>query len=36
MLRSFFRICRENVAGKVSFNLFLTPARDPQSDMTAA
>lgn len=36
MLRSFFHICRESVVGKVSFNLFLTLARDPQIDMTAA
>jgi hypothetical protein len=36
MLRSFFHICRESVAGKVSFNLFLKPARDTQINMTAA
>jgi hypothetical protein len=36
MLRSFFHICRESVAGKISFNLFLTLARDAQSDMTTA
>jgi hypothetical protein len=36
VLRSFFHICRKSVAGKVSFNLFLTLARDAQSDMTAA
>jgi hypothetical protein len=36
MLRSFFHICRESVAGKVSFNLFLTPPHDTQLNMTTA
>jgi hypothetical protein len=35
-LRSFFRICRESVAGKVSFNLFLTLARKTENNMTTA
>jgi hypothetical protein len=33
---SFFRICRESVAGKVLFNLFLTLARKAENNMTAA
>jgi hypothetical protein len=36
MLRSFFHICRESVAGKVSFNLFLTGVHDMQINVTAA
>jgi hypothetical protein len=36
MLRNFFRICRKCVAGKVSFNLFLTGAHDTQINVTAA
>jgi hypothetical protein len=35
-LRSFFHICREAVAGKVSFSLFLTLAHNRQINMTAA
>jgi hypothetical protein len=35
-LRSFFHICRKRVAGKVSFNMFLSPAHDTQINMTAA
>jgi hypothetical protein len=36
VLRSFFHICRESVAGKVSFSLFWALACNMQTNMTAA
>jgi hypothetical protein len=36
MLRNFFHICRENVAGKILFSLFSARTHNAQANMTAA